>query len=162
MPPPSISISAGSITNVRHTPTPRRPMPLLAAALTIPVLATALAVPATALVIEHPQAADVYAVLGAILASLISLIEARYKGRDFRPALTNFIASALAGVCAPKIGFLFLVQLGTLTHESVIVRAWEAWAAAGFVCGLNGWLVIHSASATLKGWLTKNTTDTNE
>ncbi len=162
MPPPAASISAGSISTVHHIATKRRPMPLLAAAFTIPAIATALAIPATALVVEHPRAADVYAVLGAILASLISLIEARYKGRDFRPALTNFIASALAGVCAPKIGFLFLVQLGTLTHESVIARAWEAWAAAGFVCGLNGWLVIHAASATLKGWLTKNTTDTNE
>ena len=137
-------------------------MPLLTAALTIPVLATALAVPATALVIEHPQAADAYAVLGAILASLISLIEARYKGRDLRPALTNFLASAAAGSFTPKIGFLCLVQLGTMTHESVLVKAWEAWAAAGFICGLNGWLVIHAASSTLKNWLTKNTPDTNE
>ena len=162
MPPPVISISAGSISTVRHTPTTRRPMPLLAAAFTIPAIATALAIPATALVIERPQAADIYAVLGAILASLTSLIEARYKGRDFGPALTYFLASAIAGVCTPKIGFLFLVQIGTLTHESVIAKAWEAWAAAGFVCGLNGWLVIHSASATLKGWLTKNTPDSNE
>jgi hypothetical protein len=66
-------------------------MPLLAAALTIPVLATALAIPATALVVEHPRAADVYAVLGAILASLISLIEARYKGRIKRK--TSFAIS---------------------------------------------------------------------
>ena len=161
MPPPPISITAGAFPASPRI-TNRRPMPLLTAALTIPVLATALAIPATALVIERPQAADIYAVLGAILASLISLIEARYKGREFGPAMTNFISSALAGVCAPKIGFLCLVQLGTLTHESVIVKAWEAWAAAGFVCGLNGWLVIHSASATLKGWLTKNTKDSNE
>jgi hypothetical protein len=155
MPPPSISISAGAIP-ARHTPPPRRPMPLLTAALTIPVLATALAIPATALVIEKPQAADIYAVLGAILASLISLIEARYKGRDLGPALTNFLASASAGSFAPKIGFLILVQLGTLTHESAIVRAWEAWAFAGFVCGLNGWLVIHRASAALKSLLSKD------
>lgn len=137
-------------------------MPILAAAFTIPVLATALAVPATALVIEHPRAADVYAVLGAILASLISLIEARYKGRDLGPALTNFLASAAAGSFTPKIGFLCLVQLGTMTHESAIVKAWEVWAFAGFICGLNGWLVIHAASAALKGWLTKNTTDSAE
>jgi predicted membrane protein len=161
MPPPSISISAGSITDAPRI-TKRRPMPIIAAAFTVPVLATALAVPATALVIEHPQAADAYAVLGAILASLISLIEARYKGRDLRPALTNFLASASAGSFAPKIGFLCLVQLGTLTAESVIVKAWEVWAFAGFICGLNGWLVIHAASSALKGWLTKNNTDTNE
>ena len=137
-------------------------MPILAAAFTIPVLATALAVPATALVIEHPRAADVYAVLGAILASLISLIEARYKGRDLGPSLTNFLASAAAGSFAPKIGFLCMVQIGTLTHESVVVKAWEAWAAAGFVCGLNGWFVIHRASSALRKMLPKDPTDTNE
>jgi hypothetical protein len=162
MPPSAASISAGSISTVPHIATKRRPMPLLAAAFTIPAIATALAIPATALVVEHPRAADVYAVLGAILASLISLIEARYKGRELGPSLTNFLASAAAGSFAPKIGFLCLVQLGTLTHESVIVKAWEVWAFAGFVCGLNGWLVIHAASATLKNWLTKNTTDSNE
>jgi hypothetical protein len=137
-------------------------MPIIAAAFTIPVLATALAVPATALVIEHPQAADAYAVLGAILASLISLIEARYKGREFGPCITNFIASAASGFLAPKLGFLCLVQIGTLTHESPIVRAWEAWAAAGFVCGLNGWFVIHRASAALRSLFPKDPTDTNE
>lgn len=161
MPPPVISIASGAFPASPRI-TKRRPMPIIAAALTVPVLATALAIPATALVVEHPRAADVYAVLGAILASLISLIEARYKGRDLGPALTNFLASAAAGSFTPKIGFLCLVQLGTMTHESVLVKAWEAWAAAGFICGLNGWLVIHAASAALRNWLTKNTPDTNE
>lgn len=140
----------------------RQPMPIIAAALTIPVLATALAIPATALVIEQPRVTDVYAVLGAILASLISLIEARYKGREFGPSLTNFLASAAAGSFAPKIAFLCLVQIEALTHDSVIVRAWEAWAAAGFICGLNGWFVIHRASSALKALLPKDPTDTDE
>lgn len=134
-------------------------MPIIAAAFTIPVLATALAIPATALVIEQPRVTDVYAVLGAILASLISLIEARYKGRDLGPALTNFLASASAGSFAPKIGYLLLVQIGTITDESAVVRAWEAWAFAGFVCGLNGWLVIHRASSALKSLLSKNSAE---
>jgi hypothetical protein len=161
---PALPITAAPAAT-RHLAPTSRPMPIIAAAFTLPVLATALAIPASALIIEHPRAADVYAVLGAILASLISLIEARYKGRELGPSLTNFLASAAAGSFAPKIGFLCFVQLGTLTHESMIVKAWEAWAFAGFVCGLNGWLVIHSASAALKNWLTKttpDTTDTNE
>jgi hypothetical protein len=157
---PALPITAR--TAVPRSQPLRQPMPIIAAAFTIPVIATALAIPASALIIEHPKAADVYAVLGAILASLISLIEARYNGRELGPSLTNFLASAAAGSFAPKIGFLCFVQLGTLTHESVIVKAWEAWAFAGFVCGLNGWLVIHSASAALKAWLTKTTPETNE
>lgn len=137
-------------------------MPILAAAFTLPVLATALALPATALVIEQPRITDIYAVLGAILASLISLIEARYKARDFGPSLANFIASAAAGSFAPKAGFLLLVQIGTLTHDSALVKAWEVWAFAGFICGLNGWLVISRITAALKKFLPPAPTDSAE
>lgn len=159
MPPPAISISAGTISEARHTPTTRRPMPIIAAAFSIPVLATALSIPATALVIEHPQSADAYAVLGAILASLISLIEARYNGRDLRPALTAFLASAAAGSFTPKPIFLILMQWGWLTAESPLVRAWEVWAAAGFIAGMNGWWIINRISALLKSFLSKDSAE---
>jgi hypothetical protein len=49
--------------------------------------------------------------------------------------------------------------MGTLTYESGISKAWEAWAAAGFVCGLNGWFVIHRASVALKSLFPKEPPD---
>lgn len=128
-------------------------MPILTAAITLPVLATALAIPAMTVVIEEPRRADIYAVLGAILASLIALIEARYKARDLGPAVTNFLACAAAGAFAPKLLFLALLQSGWLTAEAPLVRAWEAWAAAGFLLGMNGWWLIHRATAALKSLL---------
>lgn len=130
-------------------------MPIIAAAFSLPVLATALSIPATALVIEHPDSTAVYAVLGAILASLITLIEARYNGRDLRPALTGFLASAAAGSFTPKPIFLILLQWGWLTADSPLVRAWEVWAAAGFMCGMNGWWIINRISAVIKNLLPK-------
>ncbi len=139
-----------------HIPAKRKPMPLVSAALTIPVLATAFALPAAALVIEEPRRVDAYAILGAILASLIALIEARYKGKDFRLAMTNFMACAIAGSLAPKMAFLMIVQWGWITAENPLVRAWETWAAAGFMLGMNGWWLIHKASALIKGAFPKD------
>jgi hypothetical protein len=146
---PSIPAAIGAIP-VNHRITRRKPMPLLTASLTIPVIATAFAIPAAALVIEQPRSADMYAVLGAILASLIALIEARYKGRDLGPAMTQFLACAIAGSVAPKLAFLGLLQWGFVTTENPLVRAWEAWAAAGFMLGMNGWWLIHKATAFIK------------
>jgi predicted membrane protein len=140
---------------VKHRTTRRKPMPLLTAALTIPVIATAFALPATALIIEQPRAVDMYAALGAILASLIALIEARYKGRDFGPAMSNFLACAVAGSLAPKLVYLLLLQWGWITAEAHIVRAWEAWAAAGFMLGMNGWWLIHKVTAIIKSMFPK-------
>jgi hypothetical protein len=134
-------------------------MPIIAASLTIPVLATALSIPAAALVIDAPRQADMYSVLGAILASLIALIEARYKGRDFRPAITSFLACAAAGSFAPKPLFLVMLQWGWVSQESPLLRAWEVWAAAGFLLGMNGWWMIHRASALLKSLFPKDPPD---
>ena len=78
----SLPTIIGAIPRTTRIAPRRKPMPLIAASLTIPVLATALSLPAAALVIDAPRQADMYSVLGAILASLIALIEARYKGRD--------------------------------------------------------------------------------
>ena len=140
---------------VNHRITRRKPMPLLTAALTIPVIATSFALPAAVLIIEEPRRVDMYSVLGAILASLIALIEARYKGKDFRPAMMNFLACAIAGSVAPKLVFLTMLQWGWVTTENPLVRAWEAWAAAGFLLGMNGWWLIHQSTALLKSLFPK-------
>lgn len=126
-------------------------MPLVTAAISLPVLAMILAVPAAAVVIEQPNASDAYAILGAILASVITLMEARYKSRPFLPSVANFLGSAAAGSFFPAIGYFILMQWGWISPEKHLwARTWQAWAAAGFVCGLNGWWLIHRGSSVLK------------
>lgn len=155
----SLPTIIGAIPRTTRIAPRRKPMPLIAASLTIPVLATALSLPAAALVIDAPRQADMYSVLGAILASLIALIEARYKGRDLRPAMTNFLACAAAGSFAPKLAFLACFQWGWVSADAPLARAWEAWAAAGFILGMNGWWLIHRASALLKSLFPKDPPD---
>lgn len=128
-------------------------MPLVSAALSIPVLAVTLSLPAAAIVIEQPSVSDSYAMLGAILASLITLIEGRHRGRPLLPLLANFIGSAAAGSFFPAIAFFVLVQWGWIEPaKHVWSRTWHAWAAAGFLCGMNGWWIIHRATGLLKSF----------
>ena len=148
-------------------PAASNPMPLTSAAASLPVLAAVLAdvaafivimaqdaaVSVAALDIEAPSVQDAYAVLGAILASTIALIEARYKGRDFAPAVSNFLACASIGSFAPTIAYHIGLQLGTIGQDTRWVHTWQAWAAAGFVLGMNGWWLIHHATAFIKDWL---------
>lgn len=128
-------------------------MPLVSAALSIPVLAAFLSLPAAAIVIEQPTFSDSYAMLGAILASLITLIEGRHRGRPLLPLVANFLGSAAAGTFFPTIAFLFLVQWGWIEPaKHVWSRTWHAWSAAGFVCGMNGWWLIHRATGFMKAF----------
>ena len=126
-------------------------MPLVTAALSMPVLAMILSTASAAIVIEHPSSDDAYSILGAILASVIVLMEARSKNRPFLPSVANFIGTSAAGSICPTIGYYILVQWGWISPEKHLwARTWHAWAAAGFVCGLNGWWLIHRASGLLK------------
>lgn len=128
-------------------------MPLVSAALSIPVIAAILSLPAAAIVIEQPTFNDSYAMLGAILASLITLIEGRHRGRPLLPLVANFLGSAAAGSFFPAIAFLFLVQWGWIEPaKHAWSRTWHAWSAAGFVCGMNGWWIIHRATGLMKAF----------
>lgn len=150
MPPPVLMIPMPRPEVVRKTP---QPMPLVTAAMSLPVLAMILAVAPAAIVIEQPTASDSYAILGAILVSVIALMEARHKGRPFLPSVANFLGSAFAGSSFPTIAYFILVQWGWIHPEKHLwARTWQAWAAAGFISGLNGWWLIHRASALLKSF----------
>ena len=150
MPPPVLTADL-------HTPAPTarqprtHPMPLVTAAISLPVLAMFLGTASAAIVIEQPTTADSYPILGAILASVIVLMEARYKNRPFLPSVANFLGSSAAGALFPAPAYYVLTQWGWINpNEHLWARTWQAWAAAGFVCGLNGWFLIHRASTILK------------
>jgi hypothetical protein len=143
------------------------PMPISSAAASLPVLATVLADVAAfivifcqdsatsiaAITIDQPSPQDAYAIVGAILASTIALIEARYKGRDFAPAVSNFLACASIGSFAPAIAYHWAASADWIQSTTRWAHTWQAWAAAGFVAGMNGWWLIHHATAVLKDWI---------
>lgn len=150
MPPPVFTADLHTSAPTARQPR-THPMPLVTAAASIPVIAMVLSTASAAIVIEHPSSDDSYSILGAILASIIVLMEARSKSRPFLPSVANFIGSSAAGSIFPTIGYYILIQWGWINPEKHLwTRTWQAWAAAGFVCGLNGWWLIHRASGILK------------
>jgi hypothetical protein len=150
MPPPVLTADLHPPSTTACPPR-TQPMPLVTAALSMPVLAMILSTATAAIVIEHPSSDDSYSILGAILASIIVLMEARSKNRPFLPSVANFLGTSAAGSICPTIGYYILVQWGWISPDKHLwTRTWQAWAAAGFVCGLNGWWLIHRGSALLK------------
>jgi hypothetical protein len=158
MPPPVLTAELHQPAQPARQPR-TKPMPLVTAAISIPVLAMILSTASAAIVIEQPTTADTYPILGAILASVVVLMEARYKNRPFLPSVAGFIGSSAAGSFIPAPAYYVLTQMGWISPEEHLwTRAWQTWAAAGFICGLNGWFLIHQASSYLKsfgGRLTK-------
>jgi hypothetical protein len=152
MPPPVLTAEIHQSAQPARQPR-TKPMPLVTAAISIPVLAMILSTASAAIVIEQPATADLYPILGAILASVIVLMEARYKNRPFLPSVANFIGSSAAGSFIPAPVYYLLTQWGWISPEEHLwTRTWQAWAAAGFLFGLNGWFLIHRASTLLKGF----------
>lgn len=104
------------------------PVSLLAmAAAAIPLLAT-----------SSPTTADVYAVLGAILATFISLSEGHSRGRTFSHRMSVGLASAAVGAFTPGL----LIFHFWPARSAVLT--WHSWAALGFVFGLGGWALTHA------------------
>jgi hypothetical protein len=88
-----------------------------------------------------PASEDIYAVIGAMLASVVVLVD--YGGtpggrRGTMQFTTVFISSAFIGSIGPG------VAANTVIPESVGVLSWHSWAMLGFVFGLAGWVLTRS------------------
>jgi predicted membrane protein len=121
-------------------------MPITTAICSIPVFAALLAMPVASVIVNHPGAADAYAVLGAMIGSIMALVEARKKDRSIAHTLSVFLGSASMGAFLPGIAYQMGIWRGWLSVESLPYITWQAWAAAGVGCGLFGWGVLHLVS----------------
>jgi hypothetical protein len=106
----------------------------------LPLAAFALcAVPALLAVIGGPATEDIYAVIGAMLAAVVVLVDysSSYK-RGTMKFISVFISSATIGSFGPGIAAHWLMadQTPSLT--------WHMWAGLGFVFGLAGWVLTRS------------------
>lgn len=97
----------------------------------ITVLATAST--AVIAVVRSELNPDIVAALGAMLAAVIAMIEARKKDRSLGHTISVLIASAFVGCVVPG------AAIWTWLPEAAPKLPWQAWAACGFVTGLLGW-----------------------
>lgn len=76
---------------------------------------------------------DIVAVLGAMLAAVVAVIEARKKDRSTGHTISVLIASAFLGSVMPGT----LINLWSPDLGARLT--WHAWAVCGFIIGLLGW-----------------------
>jgi hypothetical protein len=76
---------------------------------------------------------DIVAVIGALFAAVISVIEARERNRTLTHTISVFIASAGVGSVLP--GSI----VWTWFPERIATLSWHVWAVMGGVTGLLGW-----------------------
>ena len=100
------------------------------------------AVPALIAVLNGPATEDIYAVIGAMLAAVVVLVDFSASSKAGRRGtmqfMTVFISSAFIGSIGPGSAAHWLMadQTTTLT--------WHTWAMLGFVFGLAGWVLTRS------------------
>jgi hypothetical protein len=116
--------------------------PISIAMLTIIVQLASIAGIVPVIGLAQPQADDVYSVIGAMLASVIVLVD--YNGtpgtrRGIGHLIAVFIACAFCGSIGPG------VILYNWFDEFALRLTWHGWAGAGFVFGLLGWVLTRSA-----------------
>ena len=87
-----------------------------------------------------PASEDIYAVIGAMLASVVVLVDygGTPGGHRTMQFTTVFISSAFIGSIGPG------VAAQTVIPDSMGVLSWHVWAMLGFVFGLAGWVLTRS------------------
>lgn len=104
-----------------------------------------LAAGVTAVVVNlTPGGNDMVAVLGAMLATVIAVLEARKKDRNLGNTVCVVIGSSFIGSIAP--GALFFNAWPHLAERFT----WHVWAALGFLVGLIGWSVVLAAIGVIQ------------
>jgi len=109
--------------------------------MSFPVIASALTAIMTLVTIQAAPDPDAFAIIGAMLGTVIIFLEAREKGRTWLKTATSVIGSAFCGAVLPG-GLLwwFAPDFAAKAH-------WQIWVGAGFICGLAGWATVAAAVA---------------
>lgn len=117
-------------------------MPLgttIAASYSTVILTAICAAVASAGAVMLPDQRDAFAVSGAMLGSVLAVLEALKRGRDFRHLASVFIASSAIGGFGPGAAIHWLI-----IPEKIDEITWHVWSAAGFVFALAGWATTHA------------------
>jgi predicted membrane protein len=125
----------------------------LSLSLILPMIA-AMSLPTVAvIVVKGPGVDDIYAVLGAVVASILAVMESLQKRRDYFHAVSMFLGSGFVGAFAPGPVYHLLAHLKWIPADAAMFGLWQTWAIAGFISGLNGWYLIHKTSDRLRDFI---------
>lgn len=128
-----------------------KPMPLVTAISSLPVLVTLMTLPPVGVVIATAQVANsICAVLGAIIASVLTLIEARKKDRSMSHTISVFLGTASVGSFLPGLIVQLAVHRQWIAPDTATAFGWEAWAFGGLVLGMNAWWILHGINRWLQ------------
>jgi peptidoglycan/LPS O-acetylase OafA/YrhL len=126
-------------------------MPLTSAICSLSVFAALLTLPAAGVVIAAaPATNDICAVLGALIASVLTLIEARKKDRSIGHTISVFLGTASVGAFLPGLAVQIAVLKEWLSAETAAELSWHAWSVAGLVFGMNAWWLLHGVNCWLQ------------
>lgn len=125
-------------------------MPFVTAVCGIPVIASILSFIPALLAAIRPESADLYAVFGAIPASICTLVEARKKDRSTGHTISVFLGSSFMGATLPAFLHWVAVKWGWMSAGDADYLPWQVWSVAGFLCAMNAWFIIHSFSMWLE------------
>lgn len=129
-------------------------MPLGTSFSLLPVLLAAMSLPTlTIAAVKGPATDDIYAVLGAVLAAILALMDAVQKKRDYFHAASTFLGSSVIGALAPGPVYHLMGYMQLIKVDAVIWTLWQTWAIAGFFFGLNGWFIIHKANDRIRDFV---------
>lgn len=131
-------------------------MPIGTSLSILPVLLAAMSLPTlTIAAVRGPAADDIYAVMGAVLAAILALMDAVQKRRDYFHAASTFLGSSVIGALAPGPVYHLLSYIKLIPADAVIFTLWQTWAIAGFFFGLNGWFLIHKTNDRIREFIDK-------
>jgi len=131
-------------------------MPLATSLSILPFILAAMSLPTFAVIaVKGPGVDDIYAVLGAVVASILAVMESLQKRRDYFHAVSTFLGSAVVGAFAPGPVYYLLAHLKWIPADAAMFGLWQTWAIAGFIFGLNGWYLIHKTSDRLRDFVDK-------
>lgn len=127
-------------------------MPLVTALCSLTVISALLTLPAAGVVIANAPAAnnDICAVLGALIASVLTLIEARKKDRSISHTISVFLGTASVGAFLPGIAVQIASLRGWIAEDTATSLTWQVWSFAGLVGGMNAWWIIHGVNRALQ------------
>jgi H+/Cl- antiporter ClcA len=119
----------------------------------IPII-TAMSLPTVAIAaVRGPATDDIFACFGAVIASILAVMDALQKRRDYFHAVSTFLGSSVIGAFLPGILFHAASYAKLITPEAQVWSLWQTWAFCGFVMGMNGWYIIHRLNDRLRDFV---------
>lgn len=123
--------------------------PLLRIVTSLPLLAAFVLLPATAVVVTGPGGSDQYALIGAVVAAVITLVGVRKFDQSAPNSVCAVLGAITGGVAFPGAIVSWAQWKGLVDTHTYPYITWHMWTIMGLLCGLTGWVASQSVYQTL-------------